>query len=240
MFRIAGTIPSFVLRVVFDNILYRRLIIKIRGYMSKKRKFEKQVQPITSINVSLPSGIGAEEMQHIIAKAVVEADEIREQKKKEQQEKELRKWRATIGYREYSDKNILIKTIRKSINEMGCICRIMFLPAKRITGDRASLGLIQMFLNVCFGIAQLITSVVFVVLFFGGIVSFFTPSNMPFPLMRRIGAICLGIGCFFFSRMFRMASVETQKIEDRNLLFGLFASVTSIISILIAVFALIK
>lgn len=42
---------------------------------------------------------------------------------------------------------------------------------------------------------------------------------------------------FLFSRMFRMASIEVNKIEDRNLLFGIFASVTSIVSIVIAVIA---
>jgi hypothetical protein len=40
--------------------------------------------------------------------------------------------------------------------------------------------------------------------------------------------------------MFRMASIEIEKIEDRNYLFGLFASVASIVSIVIAIIAVVK
>ena len=43
-----------------------------------------------------------------------------------------------------------------------------------------------------------------------------------------------------FSRMFRMASIEVDKIEDRSLLFGIFASVASIVSIVIAIVAIVK
>ena len=40
--------------------------------------------------------------------------------------------------------------------------------------------------------------------------------------------------------MFRMASIEVDKIEDRSLLFGIFAFVASIVSIVIAVVAIVK
>lgn len=60
------------------------------------------------------------------------------------------------------------------------------------------------------------------------------------PTLSVIQNILLGlfvVPLFLFSRMFRMASIEVNKIEDRNLLFGIFASVTSIVSIVIAVIA---
>jgi hypothetical protein len=37
-----------------------------------------------------------------------------------------------------------------------------------------------------------------------------------------------------------MASIEIQKIEDRNYLFGIFASLASIVSIIIAIVSIAK
>lgn len=45
---------------------------------------------------------------------------------------------------------------------------------------------------------------------------------------------------FLLSRIFRMASYEIDRIKDYNYLFGLFATVTSIISIVIAIIAIVK
>ena len=53
--------------------------------MAKERKKKNPPQSTTPINVALPSGMSAEEMQHIIAKALVEAEELKEQEKTEQE-----------------------------------------------------------------------------------------------------------------------------------------------------------
>ena len=52
--------------------------------------------------------------------------------------------------------------------------------------------------------------------------------------------ILFGILAFVFSRLFRMAGIEIDNLDDRNYLFGLFASITSLISIIIAVIAIVK
>ena len=49
--------------------------------MAKERKKKNPPQSTIPINVSLPIGMSAEEMQHVIAKAMVEAEELKEQKK---------------------------------------------------------------------------------------------------------------------------------------------------------------
>ena len=45
---------------------------------------------------------------------------------------------------------------------------------------------------------------------------------------------------FLLSRIFRMASYEIDRVKDYNYLFGLFATVTSIISVVIAIIAIVK
>ena len=49
--------------------------------MAKERKKKNPQQPPTPINVAIPSGMSAEEMQHIIARAMVAAEELKEQRK---------------------------------------------------------------------------------------------------------------------------------------------------------------
>lgn len=208
--------------------------------MAKERKKKNPPQSTTPINVALPSGMNVDEMQHIIAKALVEAEELKEQKKTEKREKEHAEWRKDIGYKDYSDKTPFKKSILTFFNRLFCFFKVLFIPAKKVKGDMASFGLLQMSVSVCFSIANCIFSFAFILLFFGGIASFFIPMDPPLPWLTSVWSIFIGLGCFMFSRMFRMASIEIQKIEDRNYLFGIFASLSSIVSIIIAIISIAK
>lgn len=208
--------------------------------MAKERKKKNPPQSATPINVALPSGMSAEEIQHIIAKALVEAEELKEQKKTEQREKEHAEWRKDIGYKDYSDKTPFKKAILTFFNRLFCFFKVMFIPAKKVKGDMASFGLLQMSVSACFSIANFISFFASIPLFFGGIALFFIPSEVPIPWMTSVWCIFIGLGCFMFSRMFRIASIEIQKIEDRNYLFGIFASLASIVSIIIAIVSIVK
>ena len=208
--------------------------------MAKERKKKNPPQSATPINVALPSGMSAEEIQHIIAKALVEAEELKEQKKTEQREKEHAEWRKDIGYKDYSDKTPFKKAILTFFNRLFCFFKVMFIPAKKVKGDMASFGLLQMSVSACFSIANFISFFASIPLFFGGIALFFIPSEVPIPWMTSVWCIFIGLGCFMFSRMFRIASIEIQKIEDRNYLFGIFASLASIVSIIIAIVSIAK
>lgn len=49
-----------------------------------------------------------------------------------------------------------------------------------------------------------------------------------------------GVALLIFSRVFRIMSIEVDEIRDNSYLFGLFAAMTSIISIIVAIVALAK
>ena len=49
-----------------------------------------------------------------------------------------------------------------------------------------------------------------------------------------------GVVFLLFAFIFRIVSVEVEKMEDKNIIFGLFASVTSIVSIIVAIVSIIK
>lgn len=207
---------------------------------NKKKKRQNQAKTEVSVNVAVPKGISPEEMQHVIAKAIVEAEEIKEQQKKEQQAKELAEWRKAIGKKDYSSNPIIMKYIKTFFNTIWCILKMPFISSKNIKGDRASFGLLQMCVAFFFGMAFLLTLISSFVLFFGGIALLFIPLEIPVQTTLCAWYIFMGIVCFLLSGMFRMASVEIQKIEDRNYLFGIFASVASIVSIIIALITISK
>ena len=191
--------------------------------MAKERKKKNTQQPTTLINVVLPSYMSDEEMQQIITNALLAVEDAKEQKAKEQKEQERKEWEETVG------KN-LIKRFFK----------ILFLPKKYIKGDKTTFALLKMFIEMFFCLAKVLT------LLFSLLVIVYIPlqyASKAIPDMSIGQNVILGLYAiisFLFSRMFRMASIEVNKIEDRSLLFGIFACVTSIVSIIIAVIAIAK
>lgn len=191
--------------------------------MAKKRKKKNTQQSTTLINVSLPIGMSAEEMQQIITNSLLAVEEIKEEKAQKQKEQERKEWEETVGK-----------------NSIKRFFKILFLPKKYIKGDKTTFALLKMFIEMFFGLAKVLT------LLFSLLVIVYIPLQYAIeaiPDMSIGHNVILGLYAilsFLFSRMFRMASIEVNKIEDRSLLFGIFACVTSIVSIVIAVIAIVK
>jgi hypothetical protein len=200
---------------------------------AKKQNNVKAKQPLAVT-------ISSEEMQHLIARAIVEADEIKEQGRRRQQEAELVEWRRAIGHKEYSNKCGLWRRLRTFINRLWCILRICFVPAAEIKGDRSSFALMKLFLRIFFDFTKWVLLVVSLVFLGYGTYMFFAQVITVTIALSNVTTLFLGIAIFLLSRLFRMASIEVEKIEDRNYLFGLFASVASIVSIVIAIIAVVK
>lgn len=207
--------------------------------MAKDKKRTKQRHK-SDVKQAQPIALSGEELQHLIAQAIVEADEIKEKAQHKQQDAELLEWRAETGYKEFSDKSKFLRGVKTFFNRVGCFIKLCFVPSKAIKGDRASFALMKLFLRIFFDFAKWILGLASLLFVVYGIALFFTPETMPALWISNIGLIILGITVFFLSRMFRMASIEIEKIEDRNYLFGLFASVASIVSIVVAIIAVVK
>lgn len=187
-----------------------------------------------------PITLSGEDLQHLIAHAIAEADEIKEAAHRKQQEADLQEWRMAIGYKEFDDPNRVIRKIKLFFNQLWCIAKICFVPAKAVKGDRASFALMKLFLCMFFGVAECILALASLLLAIYGVALFFLPNAVPLLGLSNAAFICIGVSLFLISRMFRIAGIEVGKIEDRNYLFGLFASVTSVASIVIAIIALVK
>lgn len=205
-----------------------------------KKKNEKKKQNKTEVSILVPPHISAEGIQHIIANAIVEADEIKEENRRKRQENELKEWHTVIGYKEFSDKNIFLRTLKTFFNRLCSFVRICFISKDKIKGDRFSFGLIKLFLELIFSGAKWLLAILAacaVALLF---IHYFAPSAMDTSALNPISVIGIGLMSFLLSRLCRLASIEVEKLEDRNYLFALFAAVASIVTVAGAVIALVK
>lgn len=207
-----------------------------KGKRKKKAKQNSNLNSTQNINVVLPESISKEEMQSVIANAIIESEKLREEKAKEKKEIELKEWHKTIGYKEQDNK------FKKIINELKVFCKILFLKEKDIDGVTASSLLLRLYLSLFFRIISLGLFILFLISF----VLVFLPLHR-FIDQTSVVPGYLNVICFLFSilmfilsRFIRIVSVEIEKSENFNYLFGWFASIISIISIVIAVVAIVK
>lgn len=206
------------------------------GKIRNKKKSKQNIasNPSQSVNISLPENMSAEEIQHIIANAIIEAEEIKAQKEEEKRKAALAEWHNIVGYQEYKNK------IKQFFNHLKAFIKILFLPKKYIEGDRASTILLKSVISLFFGLMQC-CSLILAILLIAFVPAQYLIQNIDvLPWYQNMLYILFGILAFVFSRLFRMAGIEIDNLDDRNYLFGLFASVTSLASIIIAIIAIVK
>ena len=207
--------------------------------MAKKNKKNKSVSS-NNVNIVLPESLTADEMQKIITSALIAAEEDKEQKVKQRQEEEQKQFRVAMGYKDYSDKKGLKKRILVFFNRIKMVFKLLFVKKHLIQGDSATFGLLRIFIEMFFWLAKVLTTwfAIFVVAYIP--LQFVIKTIPNFSFVQNTLLATYAFASFLLSRMFRMASIEVKKIEDKNLLFGIFTSVASIVSIIVAVIAILK
>lgn len=206
--------------------------------MSKRKKSQKQNsearQSAPAHTNTASVQMSADELQHMIANAIMEAEDMKAKREADKKAEELAEWRKVIGY----DKS---KTgIAKVWNGFSSTVKAMFVAKKYIKGDRASTAIIQGLLQLCFQALYWICSFFAFMLLVCIPLSFALPNIEKMNEVQIVFYIIMAFFMFVSSRLFRIASIEAEKMEDRNNLYGLFASIASIISIVIAIIAIVK
>lgn len=213
--------------------------------MSKnRRKFKtpkEQKQPTNPpVNIVLPDSLSAEEMQQIITNALLAVEDAKEQRATEKKKQERKNFREAMGYEDYSSEKGLKKSVLVFLNRIKMVFKLLFAPKRLIKGDDATIGLLKMMVETFFGMAKWATTL------FAAIVIAYIPLQY---IVEAIPVISIGqniiggmsaVASFLLSRMFRMASIEVDKIEDRSLLFGIFTSIASIVSIAVTIIAVVQ
>lgn len=203
---------------------------------SREQRIQQNQKNTKSPTLASPDSL---EMQHIIAQAIVEADMIKEQRQNEAHETELREWREAIGFKDYSTKKWPARPILTFFNSICCIFRMCVVPKDKIKGDKMAFSFIPLFLSLLFIILQVLAAIGSVCCLAYIPLQYIIPQLTKFPWYENVFLGVIGLFSFFFSSIFRIASVEMEKSKDRNYLFNLFASFGTIVSIVIAIIAIV-
>lgn len=207
--------------------------------MAKKNKKNNSKQS-NNVNIVLPESLSTDEIQQIIVNALLAAEETKAQKAKQQKEEEQKKFQEAMGYKDYSKSKGIKKQIQVSLNRLKMLVNLLFAPKRLIQGDSATFGLLRIFIEMFFWLAKVLTMLFTIVVAIYIPLQFISDGIQVLPVVQNVLLGVYALVSFLLSRMFRMASIEVNKIEDKNLLFGIFASIASIVSIVIAVIAIVK
>lgn len=206
---------------------------------SKSKNSQDKAQP-TIPSVIFPAEMSQEEMQHIIANAIIETQKMKEDAKQKQKEANIRELQEAIGLKEYNDKNRLLRIIKIAINRIKCFFKICFLSRKNIKGDRVTFGILSMLLTLIFALVSSVLYVVAFILFVCGIIALTRGQGAPLWGIEWYAFIPYSFAAFMFASIFRISSIEIEKVEDRNYIQSLLNIVFAIIAAVFAYLSLIK
>lgn len=189
-----------------------------------------------NINIVLPKTISAREIKDIITESLLAVDNVREQKIEQLREEETKKWHEAIGYKDYSELKGVRKYLLSFLNFFVTLFKMLFVSKKDIEGTRTTFILLRVILSFCVGLISAIFYFgalgfifQFVIVVIKAILADVACFNMQHGLLVGYSFLC-----FMFARLIRIAKIEIQKIKDSNFLFGVFAAVTSVIALIIA------
>lgn len=198
--------------------------------MSRKQKKSKQrCTPL----VQIPGNFSQEDWTHIIADAIVEAEEKRRVLIEKEQAKNLQEWRDTLGIREYPSSHKIIKLLLEQRDALRLFVRLPFIPAAKIKDPRISVNIFGMLLSLLFYFGYMLFLFGGISLMFAGLI-YFLIIRAP---VRAAYSVLIGFLFYILSGILRTARIEIEKMKDKNLLLTIFMCVMSVVAVIVAIAA---
>ena len=179
--------------------------------MSRKKKGPKTVQ---SKAVHTPKKqIDSDALEDIISNAILRADIEAAEKKREEDDAMRREWRKKIGL---SDNN------STPLRDFCALIKIFLHPKDYLPEGSGLSLLLSTLLSVVFEVFKLFFYLLMCVLIYG-------MCKMPLSILTITAGI-LAFGCLLIARMFRMASLDVDRIQDSNTIITVFSAFVAFIS----------
>lgn len=196
--------------------------------MAKKKNNQTVVNNIESVNLDID--------YNKLAEAIVKARKIEKEQQLEQKEKAFIEWRNSLGYKDYSDKDKLVKRFYVIANRLKLFVKLMFLPKSKKIELSFSAILMQTLLVGFFNILKLgtfISSVLYIVFMC------YHP-NINFNGYYYVVLTGLTIVSLVYSGFFRLVSIEIDQMNDKEQLLSLFTAVVAVVPLFEFVFNFLK
>ena len=195
--------------------------------MGKSKQKQRNQNKVGNVKIDTLTTLDDERITKIIVNALTEYDKQKQEAAKVEKEKERKAAEAKLG-------------IKGNKGKFTAALKVAIFPKKYKENLTVNVGLIQLALKLLYWIIEVGLYIIAACLFLC------LPLHNIIPQLTNVD-IGLLIVFFVFSfpisllaRIFRMAAIELDDITDSNYIFGLFAALTSIISIIVAIVALLK
>lgn len=197
--------------------------------MGKKKQKQKQKSQIKVENVKSDTlmPIDDERITKIIVNALAEYDRQKQEAAKVEKEKERETAEAKLG--EKGNKGKFPTVLKAAI-----------FPKKYKENLTVNVGLLQYALKLLYWIIEVGLYIIAACLFLCLPLHNIIPQLTNVDIGLTIVFFVFSFPTFLLARIFRMAGIELDDITDSNYIFGLFAALTSIVSIIVAIVALLK
>lgn len=195
--------------------------------MGKKKQKQKGQAKTESVKAENVVTIEDERISKIIVNALTEYDKQKQEKAKFENEAKLKADEKRLG-------------INGNKGKIRAVLKILLRPKKYAKNMNAGAGLVRVALYAIYKLVEWIT-LICAILFLAVIpLQYCIPSVVPMKWYLSVVSGVWGITLFLLSRMFRIAAIEVDEVKDNNYLFGLFTAVTSIVSAIVSIIALVK
>ena len=195
--------------------------------MGKSKQKQRNQNKVENVKIDNLTTLDDERITKIIVNALTEYDSQKQEAARVEKEKEREIAEAKLGKKGNKGK-------------FRAVLKILFRPKKYAKNMNAGAGLVRAALYAFYKLVELIT-LICAILFLAVIpLQYCIPSVVPMKWYLSVVSGVWSITLLLLSRMFRIAAIEVDEVKDNNYLFGLFTAVTSIVSAIVSIIALVK
>ena len=195
--------------------------------MGKKKQKQKSQIKVENVRSDTLMSIDDERITKIIVNALAEYDRQKQEAAKVEKGNERETAEAKLG-------------IKGNKGKFLAVLKVMVFPKKYKKMLTVNTVLLRVALKSLYKIVEIILYIIAACLLLclplHNVISQLT--NIDIGL--TIALFVFSFPTFLLARIFRMAGIELEDITDSNYIFGLFAALTSIVSIIVAIVALLK
>ena len=195
--------------------------------MGKSKQKQRNQNKVENVKIDNLTTLDDERITKIIVNALAEYDKQKQEAAKVEKEKEVETAEAKLGKKGNKGK-------------FRAVLKILFRPKKYAKNMNAGAGLVRAALYAFYKLVELITLICAILFLVVIPLQYYIPSVVPMKWYLSVVSGVWSITLLLLSRMFRIAAIEVDEVKDNNYLFGLFTAVTSIVSAIVSIIALVK
>lgn len=195
--------------------------------MGKSKQKQRNQNKVGNVKIDALTTLDDERITKIIVNALTEYDKQKQEAAKVEKEKERKAAEAKLG-------------IKGNKGKFTAVLKVMVFPKKYKKMLTVNTVLLRVALKSLYKIVEIILYIMAACLLLCLPLHNLIPQLTNVDIGLTIALFVFSFPTFLLARIFRMAGIELEDITDSNYIFGLFAALTSIVSIIVAIVALLK